>query len=84
MNILNRLKKIENLTLNSSTFCACHPQIRTEVYIADLSEDSDSSEPVLSGEAVPDVCPDCCKPTEKDAITVQICDTTTAERFPNE
>jgi hypothetical protein len=84
MNISNRLKKMKNQLNVGGEFCACHPQIRTEVYIADLCQDSDSSKPVLKGKPVPDVCPDCCKPTEKDTITVQICDSTTSERFPNE
>ncbi len=58
--------------LNDSTICVCHPQQNFDVYILDLSEDSESSEPVLKGEAVPDVCPDCRKPTEKNSITVKI------------
>ncbi len=84
MNILTRLKKLEKGMLNNSTFCVCYPQIRTEVYLADLSEDSESREPVLSGKPVPDVCPNCRKPTEKNQITVQICDASTPERFPKE
>ncbi|MDQ3748645.1 MAG: hypothetical protein M3367_06495 [Acidobacteriota bacterium] len=49
-----------------------------------MCEDSESSEPVLSGEPLPDVCPNCRKPIEKNQIIVQICDGTTPERFPAE
>jgi hypothetical protein len=83
MNILNRLKKLETVT-DDSTVCACFPQIRVEMYQADLSEDSDTSEPVLTGEPVPDVCADCRKPIEKRKIIVQLCDHTTKDRFPDE
>ncbi len=83
MNILNRLKKLERVTDNS-TICECYPQIRVEIYFADLSEDSDTSEPVLSGEQVPDICPDCHKPIEKQKIILQGCDNTTKDRFPEQ
>jgi hypothetical protein len=54
------------------------------MYQADLSEDSDTSEPVLTGEPVPDVCADCRKPIEKRKIILQLCDHTTKDRFPDE
>ncbi len=70
MNLRNRLKKLERAG-DDSTACACFPQIRVEMYQADLSEDSDTSEPVLTGEPVPDVCADCRKPIEKRKIIIQ-------------
>ncbi len=78
------MKKLENELIDDKGFCACYPQMRVELYEADLSEDSDTSEPVLQGEPVPDVCPDCRNPTEKHKIIVQICDQTTPDRFPKE
>jgi hypothetical protein len=84
MNIRNRLKKLENEVIDDSTVCACYPQKRFEMWIADLGVDSDSSEPKLDGEALPDVCADCGKPVEKNKITVQLCDRTTPDRFPGE
>ncbi len=83
MNLRNRLKKLERAG-DDSTVCACFPQIRVEMYQADLSEDSDTSEPVLTGEPVPDICADCRKPIEKRKIIVQLCDQTTKDRFPAE
>lgn len=64
--------------------CECVSQIRYEIFRADLSEDSDSSEPVINGEPVPDICPDCRKPVEKRQIIFQLCDQTTKHRFPEE
>jgi hypothetical protein len=82
MNILNRLKKLEHSVTDDSTVCACYPRY-TETYIQDLGEDAPlDSQPVLTGDPVPDVCPDCFKPTEKNSITVQLCDHTTQFRFP--
>jgi hypothetical protein len=80
--IKNRLKKLETVT-DDSTFCACHPQ-RFETYIQDLGEDAETNEPVLTSQQTPDVCPDCGKPTEKKSITVQLCDGTTKDNFPDE
>ena len=84
MNIRNRLRKLETEVIDDSTVCACYPQVRTELWIADLSEKSESSEPVLMGEAAPDTCPDCGRPIEKHKIIIQGCDHTTPERFPEE
>lgn len=84
MNILSRLKKLENKIIDTSTVCGCVPQRNAEIYKADLSEDSNSSEPILWSEPVPDVCPDCRKPIEKQKIIIQGCDHTTKDRFPNE
>jgi hypothetical protein len=83
MNIRSRLKKLEIEAIDNSTICACYPQY-FETYKADLSEDSDSSVPILMNEAVPDTCPKCGKQTEKHKIIVHFCDQTTPERFPDE
>ena len=83
MNILNRLKKLETV-IDPAAVCACYPQIRIEIYKADLGADSNSSELTLDGEPVPGICPDCRKPTEKRKIILQLCDHTTQERFPDE
>ncbi len=80
--IKNRLKKLERVTDNS-TVCACYPQY-IETYIQYLGEDAETNEPVLTSEPMPNVCPNCCKPTVKQQITVQLCDQTTKDRFPNE
>jgi hypothetical protein len=82
MNIFNRLKKLERVT-DDSTFCACYPQ-HFSVFIQDLGADAETNEPVLSGKPTPDVCPVCRKQTEKNSITVQLCDGTTAANFPDE
>jgi hypothetical protein len=83
MTILNRLKKLARVG-DDSTFCACYPQQNFDVYIQDLGADAETNEPVLSGAGSPDICPDCLKPTEKNSITVQLCDGTTKDRFPDE
>jgi hypothetical protein len=80
MNILHRLKKLERVTDNS-TVCACYPQ-RFETYTQDLSEDAATNEPVLTSKPVPEICPVCCKQTEKNSIIVQLVDGTTKDRFP--
>jgi hypothetical protein len=50
-----------------------------------LGEDAPlDSQPVLTSEPVPDVCPNCRKRTEKKSITVQLVDGTTKDRFPDE
>jgi hypothetical protein len=82
MNILNRLKKLETVT-DDSTVCACYPQ-HVSVFIQDLGADAETNAPILSGRHAPDVCPDCFKPTEKNSITVQLCDGTTKDNFPDE
>jgi hypothetical protein len=85
MNLKSRLKKLEHSVIDDSTVCACYPQRNTETYTRDLGEDAPlDSQPVLSGEPVPDVCPDCRKPIEKHKIIIQLCDGTTATRFPEE
>jgi hypothetical protein len=82
MNILNRLKKLETVT-DDSTVCACYPQ-HFSVFIQDLGADAETNEPILSGKPPPDVCPNCLKPTERNSITVQLVDGTTKDRFPDE
>jgi hypothetical protein len=83
MNILNRLKKLELVSDNDSTVCACFPQF-TETYIQDLGEDARTNEPILTSKPIPEICPKCLKPTEKTSITVQLVDGTTKDRFPDE
>ncbi len=82
MNILHRLKKLE-LVSDNGELCACYPQY-IETYIQDLGKDAEHNEPVLTSKTVPDVCPKCFKPTEKNSITVQLVDGTTKDRFPDE
>ncbi len=84
MSLRNRLNKLQSQIIgNDSEFCACYPQ-RFSVFIQDLGADAETNAPVLSGKPTPDVCPDCGKQTEKNSITVQLCDGTTKDRFPNE
>lgn len=81
MNIKSRLKKLETVT-DSSTVCACYPQ-RYETFSQDLGEDAPlDSQPILTSKPVPDICPVCRKPTEKNSIVVQFVDGTTKDRFP--
>lgn len=83
MNIKNRLKKLER-AVDDSTVCACYPQ-RCEFFMQDLGEDAPlDSQPVLSGNPTPDICPDCRKLIEKNSITLQLVDGTTKDRFPDE
>jgi len=84
MNIKNRLKKLENEVIDDSTVCACFPQKNTETWKADLGADSNTSEPELLGEPVPEVCDRCGKQINKDVIILQFVDETTKDRFPNE
>ena len=83
MSIKTRLKRIE-AAIDPSSVCVCYPKVRYEVYLQDLGEDAVSNDPVLSGEPVPDVCPDCRKRNAKKSITVQLVDGTTKDRFPDE
>lgn len=78
------MKKLENAVIDDSTVCGCRPQTIFEIYRTDLSEDSNSSEPVLTSRQAPDVCPDCRKPIEKQVIIIQGVDHTTKDRFPDE
>ncbi len=80
--IKNRLKKLETANGNGE-LCACYPQ-HIEIYIQDLREDARTSDPVLTSKPIPEICPDCNKPTEKNSITVQLVDGTTKDRFPDE
>jgi len=85
MSIKTRLNKLQSRIIgNDSGVCACYPQKRFEVWYADLSEDSESSEPEINGEPLPDICPNCRKTVEKNKIIVQFCDGTTPTRFPKE
>ncbi len=84
MNIINRLKKLESKAFDDSSFCACYPAFHSEIYLQDLGEDSENTEPTLSGEPVPDVCSRCQKLIEKRQIIIQFVDQTTKTRFPNE
>ncbi len=80
MNIRSRLKRMESgIVASDSEFCACHPQ-RCEIFHQDLTADAETNEPQLSGEPVPDVCADCGKPTEKNRITIRICDRETLKK----
>lgn len=83
MNIKNRLKKLEKTT-DGANVCECPNVRRYEWLMADLSEDSDTSELFQDSEPIPDVCPNCRKPIEKRQIILQLCDNTTKDRFPEE
>jgi hypothetical protein len=85
MSIKNRLHKLELTMRTGGAFCVCRDAINNvEMWQADLSLESNSSEPHLTGESVPDVCPACRKPIEKRKIILQLCDGTTKDRFPDE
>jgi hypothetical protein len=82
-NIKTRISKLEQLN-GKSEFCKCPPFPRIETYIQDLGEDAETNEPQLSGNNIPDVCEQCRRPIEKRIITIQLCDGTTKDRFPEE
>ena len=84
MQLRQRIKKLEKQSGTGSAFCECGELPRYEIFRADLSIDSESSKPLPMGETVPDICPDCRKPTEKTRIIVQFCDQSTKDRFPDE
>jgi hypothetical protein len=55
--------------------CYCRPQKeREEIYWQDLTSDSADTNKQLSGRPVPDICPTCHKPIEKQITVIQICD----------
>jgi hypothetical protein len=76
MNIKNRLKRLENEVIDSSSVCNCK-SLRTEVYTLDLTEDAPNNDLLLMGEPVPDICSFCNKPTVKTRIILQLCDQAT-------
>ncbi len=82
MNLRNRLKKLERIA-NDSTACACYPKY-IETFIQDLGEEALNNEPVLTSEAIPDVCPKCSKLTGKTQIIIQLVDAMTKDRFSDE
>lgn len=85
MNIKSRIKKIENQIIGGRfEFCGCFPQFNTEIYLQDLSAGAKSSEAVLSGEVVSEVCLRCRKTIEKQKIIIRFCDHSTKTRFPVE
>jgi hypothetical protein len=72
MQLRNRLEALENqLFGDNSTVCACYPE-RFEIFIQNLGVFAATNEPVLKGKPIPDICPNCLKPTEKNSITIQI------------
>jgi hypothetical protein len=83
MTLKNRIKRLESEVINDSTVCACYPQF-VETYVRDLSIDALTNEPVLTSESRPDICPACGKQTVKNSITINLVDSTTKERFPEE
>jgi hypothetical protein len=72
MSIETRLNHLETQIIgDDSTVCACHPE-RFQIYIQNLGVFAATDEPVLSGKPIPDICPNCLKPTEKNSIIIQI------------
>lgn len=85
MNIKNRLQKLESMMHTGGGFCRCRDAAqRTEIWLADLSAKSNTSEPYERSKIVPDLCEQCRKPIEKRKIILQLCDRTTPDRFPVE
>jgi hypothetical protein len=52
-----------------SEFCACPGEIRTEVWIPFFDGEKYVSK--LDGEPIPDGCPDCRKPIQRETIVVE-------------
>jgi len=84
MNLKTRITKIEKAMMPSGGFCCCRDVKKTEIWLADLGEDSDTSEPWFEGESVADCCAKCRQPIEKQVIVLQGVDHTTKDRFPAE
>ena len=84
MNIRNRLEKLEKQnTAANSGFCACK-KINAEVWQQDLTEETETTERHLLGDAVPDICPDCNKQIEKRVFILQLVDRESGKNFPEE
>lgn len=85
MNLKARIAKIEKTMMPTGGFCLCRDAAqRTEIWLADLSAESDTSEPYEHGKIVPDFCDRCRRPIEKRKIVLQLCDRTTKDRFPEQ
>jgi hypothetical protein len=69
---MNYRQRIMRLTNKAGGFCNCKQTVKTETYIRDLTSDSDNPELRLLGRAVPDICPDCKRPIEKEVSTFQL------------
>lgn len=86
MNIKNRLQKLEaTMQTGGGGFCLCRDAAqRTEIWLADLSAKSNTSEPYERSKIVPDFCDQCRRPIERRKVILQLCDGTTKDRFPEE
>ncbi len=84
MNIKSRIKKIESVMNNGGNLCLCPDTNRYELWRADLSAKSATGEARLQSAEVPDVCPQCRKPIEKQKFILRLCDRTTRDRFPEQ
>lgn len=82
MNIQGRLKKLETSAGNPA-ICRCK-NFYSETYQQDLTEDTETIEPRLLGEAVPDICPHCQKSIEKQVFILQLVDSDSAKNYPEE
>lgn len=82
MNLKNRIRKLETQNAAGEEFCKCRQNLRAEMYVQDLTEDSKDTEPRLTGEPLPDICPACGKAVKKDFLIIQLCDETT-EKIEN-
>lgn len=68
MNIQNRISSIEKSM--SRNFCNCKGTRREEMFLQDLTSDTETTAKVLLGEAVPDTCQSCGKSIDKDTLTI--------------
>ena len=84
MNLKTRIAKIEKAIAPGNGFCQCRDVRKKEIWFADLSAESDTTEPSFEGQPVPDTCEKCRRPIEKQIIVLQLVDQTTKDRFPEE
>ncbi len=70
--------------MNIGGYCRCRSTNSFEIWQADLTVASDTSEPHLRSGSVADVCRQCHKPIRKQEFILQRCDSTTIDRFPEE
>ena len=85
MRLKQRIEKLEEKIINvNGGFCDCPGVPKYEIRQADLSINSNTTESILTGSPVPDICPECRRPINKHVIILQLCDKTTASRFPDQ
>lgn len=84
MSIEMRIKRIEKALTPTVGACKCSNVNKLEIWLADLGEESNSSQPWLEGKPIADSCARCGQRIEKKVQVLQLVDQTTKDRFPGE